>query len=80
MIEMVPYIELYFIRRYSEPYNRAIPTSVARPTLSQDVVKLVKQMSPKDMTVVVGVVASNHGWGLSIPYRSIHVVTALIQD
>jgi hypothetical protein len=28
------------------------------------------------MTVVVLVVACNHGWGVSTPYRSIHVVTA----
>ena len=62
------------------PYNRAIPTSVARTTLSQGVVKCwwtnVTQWHDRRRRVV----ASNHGWGLSIPYRSIHAVPALIQD
>ncbi|KAL4579936.1 hypothetical protein LXL04_016107 [Taraxacum kok-saghyz] len=33
-------VELYLIRRYGEPYNRAISDSVARPTLSQGVVNV----------------------------------------
>ena len=59
----------HFIRYYCEPYNRASMANVARHNASQDVMKMLRQLSP--MTLAVVIVASNRRWGLSSPYRSI---------
>ena len=63
---------------YCEPYNRASMTNDVRITLLGRY-ETVKTIVTQDMTVVVGVVASNRRWGFSIPYRSIYNSPALVR-